>query len=109
VSYGNCEACGADIIWALTIPGRKRMPVDPDRYDADDDRANLVVNRDHLGSVIVRAITADVEIVPPQWRAMPHFATCTARRSSSDEALHAQVAEYFPAAKNVIPIRGRRR
>jgi hypothetical protein len=79
VSYGLCQACGEDVIWALTLPGRNRMPVDPDRYQPEDARANLIVSRDHLGSIIVRVAREDVEPLPGQWRAMPHFATCRAR------------------------------
>lgn len=82
MSYGICQECGADIIWALTMPGRNRMPVDPERYAPEDTRANLVAGRDHLGSLIVRTVTSDVEVMSNQWRAMPHFATCAARASA---------------------------
>jgi hypothetical protein len=97
MSYGLCEACGADIIWALTLPGRNRMPVDPDRYRAEDTTANLIVSRDHLGSIIVRVAREGVEVLPGQWRAMPHFATCRARgvgRRRPDDI--DELGTYFP-------------
>lgn len=79
MSYGLCDECGADIVWAMTLPGRRRMPIDPERYDLDDTRANLVTFSDHLGSLIVRAATDETLGMLPKARAMPHFATCRAR------------------------------
>ncbi|GAA4358507.1 hypothetical protein [Angustibacter luteus] len=107
MSYGLCQACGADVIWALTLPGRNRMPVDPDRYEPDDGRANLQIGRDHNGSVFARVVTEDVEILPGQWRGMPHFATCKAaagrRRPPTDID---ELAKYYP---NVVVLDLRRR
>lgn len=85
MGYGMCNECGADIIWAFTLPGRKRMPLDPERYPADDTRANLIVGRDHLGSLFVRAESEVTEILPEQWRGMPHFATCRARQQATEQ------------------------
>lgn len=110
MSYGLCQACDTDIIWALTLPGRNRMPVDPERYPLDDERANLLVGRDHLGSLIVRVITPDVPLLDNQWRAMPHFATCKARghaRPSVDDV--AALAEYFPNVTDLEAHRVHRR
>jgi hypothetical protein len=36
-----CSSCGRTIMWGLTLPGRKRMPLDPERHDVDDRAANV--------------------------------------------------------------------
>lgn len=83
MSYGLCEKCQQDIIWAFTMPGRRRMPIDPERYALDDERANLVTFSDHLGSLIVRSANAETLAMNPKARAMPHFATCKAAAAES--------------------------
>lgn len=67
--------CGRDIVFGRTATG-KMMPMDPGRYDGDDQAANLAVYKDHTGRLNVRVITAAAPLESYEWRAMPHFATC---------------------------------
>lgn len=92
-----CRECGRDIMWAVTRLGN-RMPIDPQRYPADDpDGPNLTIHRDHLGRLNARVLEAGE--LPAAWetRAMPHFATCPPRQAQAGKI------------PNVIPLEKRRR
>lgn len=107
--------CGADILWALTIPRHKRMPIDPAVLADDDVRGNVAVWRDHLGSLYCRVVSRDEPLRAGERRAVPHWATCAGRRSTpppeagkdhaSPRPLAAPTA--IPDGSNVIPFRGR--
>ena len=101
-SYSVCDQCGEDIIWALTMPARKRMPIDPGRADRDETYANLAVRRDHLGSLFVRVLKKDEEPMVTEHRGVPHFATCKKRNQPK------QVTSTAPRNRlpdNVTPLR----
>jgi hypothetical protein len=71
----ECSRCRAEVIWAWTEQG-KRMPLDPVRYDRDDDTATAAVYTDHLRRVRVRILRADRPLEGYEHRGMPHVATC---------------------------------
>lgn len=84
--------CGAEIEWARTLPnadgvgGRKRMPLDMDRYDPQDERANVAVVPHHTGPYC-RVITAAEPLRDGEKRRMPHFATCPVLNPPKPEPL----------------------
>jgi hypothetical protein len=77
---GECDWCGAEIAWAMTRTGHRRMPLDPTRYADDEARANVLVSGDHLGSIYARVESAAEPRRPEESRYLPHFATCTRPR-----------------------------
>jgi hypothetical protein len=101
VSAGVCNVCRADISWAITRPGNKRMPLDPPRYEGTDERANVAVSRDHHGSLLARVLKNGEQPESYEWRAMPHFATCKAL------TLNRQAQRGELAADGVLPFRRR--
>lgn len=74
----QCRDCNADILFGRTEAG-KLMPMDPERLDREDHRANLAVCRDHTGRLLVRVLKEGEGTYLHEWRAMPHFATCVPR------------------------------
>lgn len=74
----QCRDCNADILFGRTEAG-KLMPLDPERLDRGDPRANLAVCRDHTGRLLVRVLKDDEQPYAHEWRGMPHFATCVPR------------------------------
>lgn len=113
-------------MWGLTLPGRKRMPLDPERHDVDDQAANVGVRRDHLGSLLVRVLKLGDVLEGNEWRAVPHFATCpplVAARDARAGRLKAQgvlpmprrsgravaAAPAHAGAGPVVPLKPRRR
>lgn len=75
-----CSACGADLVFARTKTG-SHMPLDPERRPGDDDYANQAVSKDHQGVIRTRTLTAHgIPLRPWEWRGVPHFATCPARK-----------------------------
>ncbi|MFD8437418.1 hypothetical protein ACFV2I_20250 [Streptomyces microflavus] len=69
-----CRGCRAPICWALTTANGRRQPVDAEPTD----EGNLAVTQGADGKLYVRSLTkAHPEPRPSEWRAMPHFATCT--------------------------------
>lgn len=107
MSAALCSSCGADIVWAFTLPGRKRMPLDAERRPDDDELANVAVRRDHLGSVIARVLKAGERPEGNEWRARSHFATCPHARQHRRDRKVQRAREG--AAGNVVPFPGRRR
>lgn len=79
------------------------MPVDPEPYAGDDERANLAVMRDGTGRLVCRVITAEAPLLGYERRAMPHWATCAplVAQAAAKRATKA-------GADNVVPIRGAR-
>ncbi|MFE9886258.1 hypothetical protein [Streptomyces scopuliridis] len=79
----GCSRCPALICWALTTANGKRQPVDAE----PNAEGNLAVLRGADDLLYVRSLTtAQPDIRPGEWRAMPHHATCTnppPRRSST--------------------------
>lgn len=79
---GRCRHCGAVIVWAVTAardtgPGGRAMPLDP----IEDLAGNVAVQPGHAGRLIARVLKGDEQADRPvQLQAMPHFATCPARR-----------------------------
>lgn len=72
---GRCQYCRADVIWAMTVNG-KRMPIDPEpREDG-----NAGTYRDHLGRVRVRVLKKGEQLETYERPAMPHKATCRAEK-----------------------------
>lgn len=67
--------CRQEILFARTAAG-KAMPLDPGRYEGDDERANVAVYRDHTGRFNARVLKKGEQPEAYEWRAMPHFATC---------------------------------
>ncbi|MCU1679239.1 MAG: hypothetical protein JWM93_3997 [Frankiales bacterium] len=83
---GTCRApaCRAEIVFAKTAMG-KNMPLNPERYDADDETANVAVYRDHTGQLVARVLRKGEQPERYEWRAMPHFATCVAMLAQRDK------------------------
>lgn len=84
--YKICRACGADIMLIQTIPAHRWMVIDPVWLDDDDERGNVAVRRDHLGSLYCRVVSRAEPLRPGERRAVPHFATCAARRPEPPSA-----------------------
>lgn len=61
----RCRACGASILWAETLNGR-RMPLDP---EPREDGNVMVVDG------IATVLPGDVERIPPLY--VSHFVTCS--------------------------------
>jgi hypothetical protein len=76
MTTARCRYCGQEIIFALVIKSKRRIPIDPTPYPADYADANVAVSRDHLGSVFARVLSRGETPRPSERRAMPHFATC---------------------------------
>jgi hypothetical protein len=79
MDVSQCRECHRDIVFGRTAAG-KLMPMDPEPYPDDDAAANLAVYRDHTTRLNVRVITADRPLERHEHRAMPHFASCPARK-----------------------------
>ena len=74
-----CTRCDQEIIFGWVVTSGKKMPLDPARYEAGDEAANVAVSRDHLGRVRVRPLKKGEQPWANEWRGMPHFATCKGR------------------------------
>jgi hypothetical protein len=74
----RCRLCSQPILFGLVVASKRRLPIDPTRYADDDERANVAVAGDHLGSTYVRVISKAEPLRANERRAMPHFATCPA-------------------------------
>lgn len=82
----RCRWCGADILWATTVPGHRAMPIDPAVCRERDEYANVAVWRDHLQSVYCRVLSRDEPLRHGERRAVTHFATCPSRRTPNPTA-----------------------
>ena len=115
VSYGTCNRCQADIVWALTViqpgakgGGRKRMPLDPGRAPDDSTYANVAVSRDHLGSLYARVLSkAEPDLREGEHKAVPHFATCPNRPAKPVAPAASAGAAPGRLTGNVVPFRRR--
>ena len=67
----TCPTCWQPIRWTITAAGR-RMAVNPD----PDEGGNTAVYTDGVGTTRSRRITAELPLLPYEWQAMPHAATC---------------------------------
>jgi len=74
----RCTRCGQPIAWGLTLPARRRMPIDPQRRPDDDHTANILVSGDPHGSILCRVESRAEPIRDGERRYMPHWATCPA-------------------------------
>lgn len=85
----RCRLCRRPIIFGLVIASKRRMPLDVDRYEPDDETANVAVSSDHLGSVFARVVSKAEPLRATERRAMPHFATCPALLEKRERRQHA--------------------
>ena len=76
----RCRSCGATIVWAITQPGKKRMPVDADQ---DDQRGNVALTATqsdefgpHWAAVVVPTNKAAAMRAAGQPLHLPHHASC---------------------------------
>lgn len=97
----ECSRCHAEVIWAWTETG-KRMPLDPARYDRDDESATAAVYTDHLRRVRVRILRADRPLEGFEHRGMPHFATC--RVAVAERAAKAASRAAHPSSRARRPL-----
>lgn len=73
-----CSRCRSLVVWAVTAardtgPGGKPMPLDP----VEHPDGNVAVSPGHGSRLVARVLKKDEQpIVPVEFRAMPHFATC---------------------------------
>lgn len=81
----TCEDCGAEVLFARTLPGRALQPLDPERRDRDDAAATVAVRRDGTGGHYARSLARRdaYPLEPHEHRHVPHAATCTRRRAGA--------------------------
>lgn len=78
----DCELCGEAMVWATTTagpngPGGKAIPLNP----REDPAGSYAVHHPHRGVLTARPLARDERPdTPTEYRAMPHVATCAARR-----------------------------
>lgn len=74
----HCSRCHSTVVWAVTAardtgPGGKPIPLDPIEHPD----GNVAVSPGHGRRLVARVLKKGEEpIIPVEYRAMPHFATC---------------------------------
>jgi len=71
----KCRSCSADVIWCLSAPGGKRMPVDK----TPDPAGHLVLDMSKDPPVATYAGTQTLKADPGRLTYRSHFATCPER------------------------------
>jgi len=95
----TCNACGGTVLFGrTTTANNKPIPLDPQRHERDDERANVAVSRNHLGSLLARVLKDGEQPERHEWRAMPHFATCPKRAADAD-AKAGRIPDVIPFPK----------
>lgn len=69
----KCRACGAPLLWALTVSGKK-IPLDPEPYEGTDPRGLFVLRPGPRGEDVAHV---DMGTFPGEPRYRSHWATCT--------------------------------
>lgn len=71
MKIGKCRSCGAEIIWAYMLPGKKAAPIDAAAtYDGN------IVLRDHGSSVVAHILAPGDHRSDNEPTYTSHFATC---------------------------------
>jgi len=89
--------CGAEIGWALTVPGGKRMPIDPESSGAADGQAIVWCQRGVALCVIVAAdkpLPPAVDAAVTRYRT--HYQTCPDAPAYSGQSRRKAKADAAP-------------
>ena len=92
-----CRSCRGEIRWARTLatpkgPGGNHMPLDP----VENPDGNVAARPTMAGALVCRVLSNDDSLdTTTEYRAMPHFATCTARPDNAAKAAIGEVVAGF--------------
>lgn len=92
-----CRECRSEIRWARTVatphgPGGKHMPLDP----VEHPEGNVALRQTPAGAMVCRVLGKDDDLDrTSEFRAMPHFATCSARPDNAARAAIGDVVAGF--------------